>query len=268
MNPENRMPDDSSEHRPIGPDAQRKAETERLLRLAHPVPPQFDLAAIERLARGVALAADAPGSIDHRPAREQVSPQRDYARAHRRYTMTAGAWVCGVVVGAVAMFLYQGRAIPSIAPARPSGVAVQDLGDVASRPGAAPRADSPVLESNSVQAVASRETVRRARDESWLPDVESFDLFTDVGPRGRATATMWSIGMCLVGGAAASEPGGAWADAADPAMQSDSPNSRANPPRETERDSDPKPPSTRSQLLRDLMNEHMQGEGTWRVLAG
>ena len=218
MNREDASPDDLSDQRRSGP--RRAATCRNRTTLAHGAAPcRRD--AIWQRSNGWHATSQCqqmqwrPSISRLRKSNECLNPITLGLTAVARYI--AGSWICGAVVGAVAMILYQG-ARSAIDPVRQPGVAVQDLGDVAS---ILPRQRVPIPAAGgySAQVVARPETAGRLRSASWLTDVESLDLLGDVGMRGRSTATMWSIGMCLAGRAAASEPGDVWACAADPARQ-------------------------------------------------
>jgi hypothetical protein len=217
-------------HEPLeDPREERLAEIERQLRTARPIPPQLDLAAIERLAREAPSSGDEPQVV--------LKPPAPSGRPMRSYAAVAGSWICGAIVGAAAMFFYEGRPASDAASSPATTIAA----DTTARP---QRTPEDAIQPPRADLAAADNT--GDWDLSWLASAE----FRSPMGRGNLRST-WRVGMSLPNLAAASRHGAGTND-----RRFDStPNSPAFEPLPSieHQDVESAPDVSRQRLLQELL---------------
>jgi hypothetical protein len=213
-----------------GESPSRETEIELRLRKARPRPPQLDIAAIERLAREPVIddLVEKSAAAVSRPA----SGQRDRWLG-RRVAEVAASWAGGAIVGALVTVVLLNRAEPD----SPSTDAVEPAGR---------RTPAPATSDSAATAIA-----KQARLD---PDAIALAMLLD---RWRSEGSAyWQEGPTLT----------ARMPLHDPAVVSlrRGQESGARPPADEPRPTkerwggmspypDPRPPDSRQQLLRDLL---------------
>jgi len=251
MKPEHASPDDPLDNASDSLDSQRLADIERQLRQARPVAPQLDPAAIERLARETAAPAEAwPCGEESRVVLKR--PPQDATERGRRIRSCAAfasSWVCGAIVGAVAMFVYVGK--PSLpldsgqGPTNAAHTAAEHVSNPAVEVPQPPR--SPL-------SVAAYYGQTDTPDIAWLIAADMLGAHQHRDPYCRRDSSTWRAGLSLPRIATAyRREVGAMQDA-DPASLPQAPASEYVTPPAPQRDLEPTVPMTREQLLRELMS--------------
>lgn len=254
MKPEHASPDDPLDNASDSLDSQRLADIERQLRQARPVAPQLDPAAIERLAREASVLTTPAAGVEEPLVVPKQAHEYEHVRRARSYGAIAGSWICGALVGAVAMFLYQGRSpVDRAPPAQPTTIAVDATG---AEPMDPPATSDRVRHRRGADMAAVASNARADRPEfAWLVSPELVDMYRHGNFRLGRTPSTWRVGMCLPGMVAASQHSDDALHEEHPPCSPVIPSPEFTTPREHRRDFEPAPAITREQMLRELMSQ-------------
>ena len=168
-------------------------------------------------------------------------------------TTIASSWICGAIVGAVAMFVYEGRPTLMLDPSAVSTSGQK--GAAQAEPADTRKTSAEVIQPpRKYLPVAVRQAGNGSTDFAWLVAAELTDPYGHGHARRGRDSSTWRVGMSLPGIAMAAGQDANAVQDANVAPSPETPASESVTPPSRQRDLEPAPPITREQLLRELID--------------
>jgi hypothetical protein len=257
MNRDREFSDDPLDGSRIDFDSRLAEAMEHRLRQMRPIEPEIDLEALVDKTQLPDPSGIMPSAADVRCAEPEVSAaDRMPARSTRHVLTLAGTWLCGVAMGALAMFAVQRRAFSVVDATGADQVPIEQRID----PSATPLRHEPDLPKSAAQLAADQgdrsgdlpTTVSTLRGRD-VPFTRGRSLPED-GPSGE----MWRTGMLLRDGV--DSFGIPWSGAPSTSVVAmDSQYDERNATASELRSDAERPAPTRDRLLRELLRDRAEG---------
>ena len=257
MNRDHEFSDDPLDDNRIDFDPHLAEAMEHRLRQMRPIVPEIDLEALVDKAQLPDSSGMMPSAADARCAGPEMSAaQRIPVRSTRHLLTLAGTWLCGVAVGALAMFAVQ-RSAFSVVEAKGTDEVQMERRNV---PSATPPRHEPDLPKSAAQLAADQGD--RSRDlPTNVPTLRGRDASWTRGrtlPEDGHSGEMWRTGMLLRDGvdSLGIRSGGVPATST---VAMDSQYDERNATASEMRSDAERPAPTRDRLLRELLRDRSEG---------
>jgi hypothetical protein len=257
MNRDREFSDDPLDGSRIDFDPRLAEAMEHRLRQMRPIEPEIDLEALMDMAQMPNPSNLMPSAADIRCAGPEMSAaDRMPARSTRHVLTLAGTWLCGVAMGALAMFAVQRSAFSVVDATGTDQVQMEQRND----PSATPLRHEPDLPKSAAQLAADQGDRRRDLPTT-VPTLRERDVPSTRGrtlPDDGRSGEMWRTGMLLRDGvdSLGIRSGGG---PSTTAVVKDSQYDERNATPSALRSDAERPAPTRDRLLREMLRDRAEG---------
>lgn len=256
MNRDREFSEDPLDDSRIDFDPRLAESMEHRLRQMRPIVPEIDLEALVDKAQLPDPSSTMPSAVEVRCAGPRsLAADRMPARSMRHVLTLAGTWLCGVAMGALAMFVVQRNAFSVVDATGTDQVQIEQRVD----PSATPRRDNPVLPKSASQLAADQGEQSRELPAT-MPTLRGREVSFARGrslPEDGHSGELWRTGMLLREGV---DSLGIRSDGVpSAAVVMDSQHDEHNGPASALRSDAERPAPTRDRLLRELLRDRAGG---------